>query len=142
MRFDGLLRAHAFMKVERPPDIWEADTEDVRFVPLLGEMIAAGLSKGAPLEELTLNVSNVVVERDPDDDPSPPSAGEYVAVTVSGNADFGPDSTWPARPGTAVSDLLVRLKERLATAGARYAYTRRLPQAGSLTVFLPRLRTN
>ena len=44
MRFEALLRAHGFMKTEHPPDVWEADTEDVRFVPLLGEMIAAPLS--------------------------------------------------------------------------------------------------
>ena len=70
MRLDALLRAHAYIKVERPPEIWEAETEDVRFVPLLGEMIAAALSGGAELGQLTLNASNVVVEASEDDDPS------------------------------------------------------------------------
>jgi hypothetical protein len=53
MRFDAILRAHAFMKVQRPPEIWEADTEDIRFLPLLGEMIVAPLSEGVTLGELT-----------------------------------------------------------------------------------------
>jgi len=137
MRFDALLRAHGFMRVERPPEIWEADTEDVRFLPLLGEMIAAGLGTGTPLAELTLNVSNVVVEATPGDDSSLPRPGEYVAVTVRGQADYGPDATWPG-PSAAGSTLLQRLEERLTTAGARYAYVRRLPPTGSLTVFLSR----
>ena len=48
------------MKTEQPPELWEADTDDDRFIPLLGEMIAAGLVTGTPLEELTLSASNVV----------------------------------------------------------------------------------
>lgn len=62
MRLEPLLRAHGFMKVEQPPELWEPATEDTRFVPLLGEMIAAGLTGGAELDALTLNASNVVVE--------------------------------------------------------------------------------
>ena len=87
MRLDAVLRAHAFMKVERPPEIWEADTEDTRSLPLLGEMIAAPLSEGATLGELTRNVSNIAVESSVDDErPEVPtvSPGVYVAVTVSG----------------------------------------------------------
>ena len=141
MRLDALLRAHAFMKVERPPEIWEADTEDVRFVPLLGEMIAAALSRGAELGALTLNVSNVVVE--PAEDPEPversgPSPGQYLAVTVSGHADLGPDCVWHPR-GPRIPGLLDRLVDRLVTAGVRYAYVRHVPPIGSVTVFLSRL---
>jgi len=44
LRLDGLLRAHAFMRVERPPELWEAAAEDTTLVPLLGEMIAARLA--------------------------------------------------------------------------------------------------
>ena len=141
MRLDALLSAHGFMKVERPPEIWEADTEDVRIVPLLGEMIAAGLSGGAELGALTLNVSNVVVEAPEDEDcveSRGPLSGRYVAVTVSGQTDLGPDSTWKAGDASA-SGLLGRLTDRLVTAGARYAYVRRIPPTGSVTVFLPRL---
>ena len=143
MRLDALLRAHAFMKVERPPEIWEADTEDVRFLPLLGEMIAAALSRGAELGALTLNVSNVVVESAADEEGaegSGPLPGQYVAVTVSGSVDLGPDSTWRPR-GPRASGLLGRLVERLAVACARYAYVRRIPPSGSVTVFLSRLDT-
>lgn len=139
MRLEPILRAHATMRVERPPELWEADTEDSRFLPLLGEIIAAALAGGAPLEELTLNASNVVVEPSEDDeDPVLPRPAEYVAVTVRGRTDFGPDDTWhpsaPHRPG-----LLHRLHHRLEAAGASFAYIRRIPPHGSVTVFFSRL---
>ena len=140
MRFDALLRAHAYMRAERPPEIWEVDTEDLCFLPLLGEMIAAALSKGTPLGELTLNGSNVVVEasEDPDDTPEVPAPAEYVAVTVSGQTDFGPDVTWhPSKRD--LSGLLFDLQSRLVVTHARYAYIRRVPPEGSFTVFIPRL---
>ena len=138
MRFDALLRAHAYLNVQRPPEIWEADTEDVRFVPLLGEMIAAVLSKGAALGDLTLNVSNVVIQPQMDeDDRSDLQPGDYVAVTVSGAADLGPDLVWTPEKGAA-SGSLERLDQRLRTAGVSYAYLRRIPPTGSITVFLGR----
>jgi hypothetical protein len=142
MRLDALLTAHAYMKVERPPELWEADTEDVRFIPLLGEMIASALSRGAGVElgALTLNASNVEVSETGDDDGSShgPPAGQYVAVTVSGRTDLGPDSRW--RPnGPPSTGLLGSLAERLVTAGVRFAYIRRIPPTGSITVFLDRL---
>jgi hypothetical protein len=98
MKLDALLRAHGFMKVEWPPEIWEADTEDTRFVPLLGEMIAAALAGGGELAQLTLNASNLVVPVDDDDADrseridSPPF-GDFVAITVSGC-----NRSWPRRP--------------------------------------------
>ena len=50
------------MNVEQPPELWEADTEDSQFLPLLLETIAAALAGGrAPLEDLALNASNIVV---------------------------------------------------------------------------------
>jgi hypothetical protein len=127
------------MKVEQPPELWEPDTEDVRLLPLLGEMISSGLVGGSELSELTLNASNVVVGP-PDDGETmvAPQPGEYVALTVVGATDFGPDDSWhPAsQPGKG---LLQRLRERLGTAGARYAYIRRLPPQGSFTVFFARV---
>jgi hypothetical protein len=87
MKFEALLLAHGFMKTERPPEIWEAETKDLHFIPLLGEMIAAGICGGSPLEELTLNVSNVVVQPDTSEEAGQgrrPPEGEYVAVTVRG----------------------------------------------------------
>ena len=141
MKLDALLRAHGFMKVERPPEIWEADTEDTRFVPLLGEMITAALAGGGELAELTLNASNIVVPVNDDADPSEridsPPSGDFVAITVSGATDLGPDDRW--RPGRrSNAKLLAGLADRLVVAGARYAYVRRMPPRGSMTVFLPR----
>jgi hypothetical protein len=46
MRLDALLRAHGFMRVERPPQLWEADTDDLTFIALLAEMVAASLARG------------------------------------------------------------------------------------------------
>ncbi len=108
---------------------------------LLGELIAAGLAGGASLDELTLNVSNVVVAPDENGeghgDGAPP-VGQFVAVSVTGTTDFGPDQRWwPGADNTP--GLLGRLNDRLVAAGARFAYVRRLPPAGSVTVFLRRL---
>ena len=140
MRLEPLLRAHGFMKVEQPPELWEPETEDTRFIPLLGEMIAAGLTGGAELEALTLNASNVVVEQprpgEGADAPLAP-AGEYVAVTVSGETNLGDDCIWRT-PGPAATGLLKRLQAPLITAGVVCAYTRRMPPRGSVTVLLPR----
>jgi hypothetical protein len=140
LRLEPLLRANGFMKLERPPLLWDVDTEDTRLVPLMGEMIAAGLSKGTPVAELTLSAANVVVEDYADGEgvtPGSPEPGEYVALTVRGVADFGSDASWKptAPPPTGV---LARLHERLVTAGARFAYVRRVPPEASFTVFLAR----
>jgi len=80
MDLDGPLRAQRALKVERPPTLWEADTETKPFLALLGELIALGLGRGNELAELTLNVANVVVE--PDDEDGSIPEGEYVAITV------------------------------------------------------------
>ena len=137
MRLDALLRAHGFMRVERPPQLWEADTDDLTFIPLLGEMIAACLARGGVLEELTLNVSNVTA-LDPDPGGLPP--GDYVGVTVSGRVAWEAEATWqPTRPWQ--QPWLDDLSGRLAPAGARYAYIRKLPDRGSITVFLARSGT-
>src|SRR5512145_2670369 len=135
MRLEPVLRAHAYMKVERPPELWEADTQDWQFLALLGEIIAAALAGGTPLGELTLSASNIVVEPSEDaEDPVVPRPAEYVAITVRGPTDLGPDDTWyplaPHRPG-----LLFRLHHRLEAAEARFAYIRRIPPDGSFTVF-------
>jgi hypothetical protein len=143
MQLGPLLTAHSFMRIERPPLLWDADTEDLRFLPLLGEMIAAALGKGTPLAELTLNAANVVVEPSPDaggEPAAPPLPGEYVAVTVSGVADFGPDAAWTRAERKRTNGLLERLSSSLETAGARFAYVRRIGDHGSFTVFLDRLR--
>jgi hypothetical protein len=138
MRLDALLRAHGLMRVERPPQLWETDTDEERFIPLLGEMIAASLARGGKLEELTLNVANVTVPPPEPGDTGGPAAGDYVAVTVRGEVAWEADATWtPGRPWTLpwLDDLTLRL----APAGVRFGYTRDLPPGGSITVFLPRL---
>lgn len=136
-----LLTAHSFMRIERPPLLWDADTEDSRFLPLLGEMIAAALGRGTPLAELSLNAANVVVEPSPDDGGEPAALpGEYVAVTVSGIADFGTDAAWTQTDRKRTNHLLDRLSSALVLAGARFAYVRRIGDRGSFTVFLPRLQ--
>src|ERR671919_2821151 len=88
MRFDEILRAHGFMRTERPPLMWEADTDDERFIPMLGEMIVVGLNAGNELAQLRLAVSNVTVEEEEEeDDPEETpwvEPGDYVAVTVKG----------------------------------------------------------
>jgi len=143
MRLEPLLNAHGFMRVERPPVLWEAATDDTRFIPLLGEMIAAGLSGGAALEAMTLNASHVVIdsphrdEQEDGDKPALAAPGEYVAVTVSGETTFGDDCVWRT-PGPASGGLLKRLQAPLITAGVVCAYTRYIAPRGSVTVLLRR----
>lgn len=139
MRLDALLRAHGFMRVERPPELWEADTDEAHLVPLLGEMIAASLARGAKLEELALNASNMVVEPyDDGDQGSGPPPGEFVAITVRGKVAWEADAVWlPQRPWQV--PWLEDLTARLAPALARYGYIRNLPPGGSITVLLARL---
>jgi hypothetical protein len=138
MDLDGPLRAQTALKVERPPTLWDAETEVEPFLALLGEMIALGLGRGNELGDLTLNVTNVVVEPDEDDeqvDRIPD--GEYVAITVRG---FGAwdDDTWRAGQGP-ITGLLSNVGSAADAAGAVYAYARDLVPEGSVTVFLPRV---
>lgn len=139
VELEALLRAHGFMHVERPPELWEVDSELERFLPMLGEMIALGLSTDTALSELTLNVSNVVVE--PDEDPDESAwlePGEYVAITVRGAGGWGADDVWRAGQGPT-RGLLGNVAPRADDAGAVYVYTRELGDEGSVTAMLPRL---
>ena len=135
MDLDGPLRAQTAVKVERPPTLWEADTETEPFLALLGELIALGLGRGNELAGLTLNVANVVVE--PDDEDGSIPEGEFVAITVSGGGSWD-DEIWRAGsdPTTGLCEGVGPAAER---AGAVYAYSRDLGDEGSVTVFLPRL---
>ncbi len=139
MRFDEILTAHGFMRTERPPLMWEADTEDERFIPLLGEMIVVGLNAGNEPAQLTLAVSNVTVEEDDDDEPETPwvEPGDYVAVTVKGPGRWS-DDVWRSGDGPTLG-MLVNVAPRADDAGAVYAYTRDLDGEGAVTVFLRRL---
>jgi len=135
MDLDGPLRAQTAVKVERPPSLWQADTEVEPFLALLGELIALELGRGNELAGLTLNVANVVVEQDEEDGSIP--EGEFVAITVRGGGTWD-DDTW--RPGTELStDALREVVPAAEAAGAVYVYSRNLGDEGSVTVFLPRL---
>ena len=138
MELEALLRAHGFMNVERPPELWEIESQDERFLPMLGEMIAIGLGVGNDLSDLTLAVSNVVVSPDDDQDEEPSiDPGDYVAVTVKGPGDWGDDVWHPGEGPT--KGLLVNVAPRADDAGATLAYARDLgTEGGAVTVFLPR----
>jgi hypothetical protein len=136
MDLDGPLRAQTAVKVERPPTLWEADTETEPFLALLGELIALGLGRGNELTDLTLNVANVVVE--PDDEDGSIPEGEFVAITLRGAGTWEDDSWRPGIEPTSAS--LRQLGPAAAEAGAVHAYERNLGAEGSVTVFLPRLQ--
>jgi hypothetical protein len=129
---EALLRAHSFMRVERPPELWEVDVLDEPFIRMLGEMIVVGLRHHDDLAVLTLNVSNVTAEGAPDG----VELGDYVAVTVLGPGDWT-DATWTPASGAALwsDDLTTAMR----SASVALGYTRRLDDdEGSLTVWIPR----
>ena len=131
---DALLNAHAFMRVERPPVLWEVDVDDGPYIRMLGEMIVVGLLHHDVLGELTLNASDVTVQ---DDGPEGVAAGDYVALTVRGPGAWEPDSSWT--PASTETFWSADLDAALRAASAAYAYRRRLgPDEGSITVFTPR----
>ena len=131
---DALLNAHAFMRVERPPSLWEVGVEDEPFSRMLGEMIVAGLLHHDVLAELTLNASNVTVGID---GPDGVGSGDYVAVSIKGRGQWETDARWtPASTepfGSPDLDAAVR------AASASFASRRRLGyDEGSITVFITR----
>src|SRR5215813_13829642 len=99
MKLDAIVRAHEFMHVERPPVLWEADTQDEVFIRLLGEMISFTLQRNLDVSALTLNVANVVVDSHAAREGMP--AGDYLAVTVRGPGSGTPELVWkPTSPLT------------------------------------------
>ena len=136
MQLDGIVRAHEFMHIERPPVLWEADTQDEVFIRLLGEMISFALQRNPDVSALTLNVANIVVDPHATRDGMP--AGEYLAVTVRGPGSGTPELAWrPNAPLTfgPFGDLdKAALKSR-----AVWVYSRNLGEEGSITAFFRRL---
>ena len=129
---EALLASHAFLRVERPPELWAPASGLEAFIRLLGELIAAGLVRnGRQLGALTLNVANVTV---PPEAADPIPAGDFVAVTIRGAGDWVPEATWPG-DGAFVSP---ELPAAAAAAGAAYGYSRVLTDGGSVTMLLPR----
>jgi hypothetical protein len=136
MKLDRYLTAHGFMRVERPPLLWEADTEEVAFLELTGEMIASALGRGNELSDLVLAASNVAVDADAATDKL--SIGEFVAITIRGSGDWSPEMVWtPASPRS--SNWTCNVERAAPKARAEYAYVRTHREGGSLTVFLRRL---
>jgi hypothetical protein len=134
---EGILNSHAFLRVERPPMLWETDVDLEAFIRALGEMIAAGLVRnGQELSEITLNVSNVTVEPKA---AGPMPAGDFVAVTIRSDGDWSPEATWD--PAARHDGSLVGhdLETALTTASAAWACTRELgADVGSVTALYPR----
>jgi hypothetical protein len=138
-QLEGLLNAHAFLRVERPPELWAPQAELEPFIRLLGEMIAAALARnGQKLEEVTLNVSNVTVE--PEAAGHVPE-GHFVAITVRSRGDWSPEEAWhPAENPEEASLVSGDLLSAAVAAGASYAYTRVSgDDEGSVTIFFRRL---
>jgi hypothetical protein len=132
---EALLTAHADLRVERPPVLWAPLAELEPLTRMLREMISAGLVRNnGLLGELTLNVSNVTVERDaagwiPE--------GEFVAVTIRGKGDWAPETTWTR--SEEADSILESVQLAAAAAGASCLYSRVLDGGeGSVTVLLPR----
>jgi hypothetical protein len=140
MELDGYLRAHAFMRVERPPELWEADTEEEPFLRMLGELIVVGLNRGNELGDLVLAASNVTVEAEGDDEERMwLEPGDYLALTIRGAGDWAAEDVWRSGQGPT-RGLLSAVGPAADEAGAVYVYTRNLGAEGSVTAFLPRLR--
>src|SRR6266545_6482442 len=95
MDLGPLLNAHAYLRVERPPELWEADVDDVALVRALGEMIVAALVRGTVLTDVVLRANNVTVEPPGDDEtPAMPAPGDYVALSIIGRGDWRPEILW------------------------------------------------
>ena len=130
----ALLRAHAFMRVERPPELWEVDVDDEPFIRMLGEMIVVGLLHHDILADLTLNASNVTIG---DDGPDGVAPGDYVAMTIHGPGAWEGDMTWT--PASAQPLWSADLDAAARAASAAFGHVRRSgPDEGSITVFIPR----
>lgn len=131
---DALLNAHAFMRVERPSQLWEVDVDDEPFIRMLGELIVVGLLHHDVLAELTLNASNVTVG---DEGPVGVDAGDYVAISIKGPGAWEPDARWT--PASTEPFWSPDLDAAVRAASASFAYRRWLgDDEGSITVFVPR----
>ena len=138
MDLGPLLNAHAHLRVERPPLLWEADIDDQALVRVLGEMIVAALTRGTDLADVVLRANNVTVEPDPDEELVVPAPGDYIALSILGAGSWGPEIHW--RPAQAPAPVLVSatLDAAARAAGIPYAYTRSGADGGSVTIFLRR----
>jgi hypothetical protein len=139
MELGPYLNAHAFLRVERPHELWEADAQDEPVLRMLGEMIAAALARGAELSAVVLRANNVTVESDEGD--RAPAVGDYVVLSVLAEGDWLPECVWSPNAASSATLVNTDLDAAAHGAGVRYAYTRQENKVGSVTVFLPRLPT-
>jgi hypothetical protein len=130
-----LLRAHGFLQVERPPELWDVDADDELLIRTLGEMIAAALVRGTELGDVLLRANNVTV---PEADGALP-VGDYVALSIEGSGDWAPEMSWRRDDPDAPVLVGADLDAAAHAAGVRWAYTRAFATDGSVTVLLPRL---
>ena len=129
----AVLRAHDYMRVERPPLLWDLSAEPEAFFRLLGEMISRGLTRGNELGGLTLKADNITIGPDGPADP-----GDYVGITVFGAGDWSPEQIWPLDPATEEPFVTPDLHDAAAAADLIFGYTRGLgADSGSITVFFP-----
>src|SRR4051812_12049079 len=92
MDLDGALRTHPRLRVERPPVLWEADTDETPFARLLAGPIGLGVRHGATPADLTFNVANVTIGESAAGERLP--RGDYVVVTVRGRGRWWPEAVW------------------------------------------------
>ncbi|MFL5736511.1 MAG: hypothetical protein ACJ76P_04155 [Actinomycetota bacterium] len=134
LNIEPYLEAHAFVRVERPPEIWEVECSEKAFLGVLGESIVAGLARGNSLGDLLLNVSNVVVE---DDAPgAAPPRGRFVALSVSGAGDWEPELVWTSERPVIRGVVGADLDAAFRAAGVPYTYVRVGREGGSLGAYL------
>jgi hypothetical protein len=134
LNIEPYLEAHAFLRLERPPEIWQVECSEKAFLGVLGESIVAGLSRGNALGDLLLNVSNVVVE---DDAPgAAPPQGRFVALSISGGGDWEPELVWTSERPVIRGVVGADLDAAFRAAGVPYAYVRVGREGGSVTAYL------
>lgn len=133
---ESMLRAHSYMRTQRPPDAWDLEADDQTFFGLLGEMIVAGMHRGNELSELTLSVANVTVLPGAD---GPIPAGNHVALSVVGRGDWTPERTWSRDAGASPPPFVTPDLEAAAhRSDATYGYTRQTSdEEGSITLVFP-----
>lgn len=137
MNLEPILNAHAYMRVERPPELWGVDVvDDAALIRVLGEQIVIGLLHGNELGDLTLNASNMAIEASASSATLP--EGEYVALTVLGHGEWSPEIVWPREAEMDVGDY-ANLVGALERSEAAFAYSRTLRTGGSITVAYRRL---
>lgn len=130
----AVLRAHEYMRIERPPLLWNLSVDPEPFFRLLGEMISRGLTRGNELDQLTLNANNVTI----DHDEGPAAPGNYVALTVVGDGDWSPEQTWPPAEGDHGPFVSPDLHAAAAEADPPLIYTRVFgSDSGSITALFP-----